>query len=267
MSTACPACAVLGKKEVRVGAGLVVKVNPAIEAVPPGVATDTLPLAPAPTMAVISVGVFTTNDAAGVPPKRTAVAPVKLVPLICTKRPCCAEAGENEVRVGAGGVVNTKPAREAVPPGVVTDRLPLLPAPTVARILVGLTTLKEAAGVPPKRSAVAPVKFVPLMLTCWPVVADVGEKLPMVGTPVTKNAKPAREAVPVEVVTSTWPEAPVPTTAAMVVAPRTTNEAAGVPPKRTAVAPVKLLPVISTARPCRADVGENPWMTGTPVER
>lgn len=241
--------------------------NPPIEAVPPGVVTDTLPVAPVPTTAVIWVAEFTTKDAAGIPPNCTAVAPAKPVPLICIRRPCCAEAGENDVRVGAGGVVNTKPAREAVPPGVATERLPLLPAPTIARILLGLTTLKEEAGIPPKRSSVAPVKFVPLMLTCWPVVADVGEKLLIVGTPVLKKVKPAREAVPAEVVTSTLPEAPIPVTAAIVVAPKTTKEAAGVPPKRTAMAPVKLLPVISTARPRCADVGENPLMTGTPVER
>ena len=82
MSTACPACAVLGKKEVMVGAGFVVNVNPPRVAVPPAVVTDTLPVAPTPTTAVIRVAEFTTNEAAAVPPKRTDVAPVKFVPVI-----------------------------------------------------------------------------------------------------------------------------------------------------------------------------------------
>lgn len=163
--------------------------------------------------------------------------------------------------------MKVNPAREAEPPGVVTEILPLLPEPTTARILVGLTTLKEAATALPKRTAVAPVKLVPLMLTCWPVVAERGEKLLTTGAPIFKKVNPGREAVPAEVVTSTLPEVPAPTTAARVVAPRTTKEAAGVPPKRTALTPVKLLPVMSTARPWRADVGENPLMSGTPVER
>ena len=49
----------------------------------------------------------------------------------------------------------------AVPPGVVTVIGPVAPLPTVALIEVALTTVKEAAGVPPKATAVAPVKLLP----------------------------------------------------------------------------------------------------------
>jgi hypothetical protein len=43
--------------------------------------------------------------------------------------------------------------------------MPEAPEPTVALILVALTTVNVVAGVPPKLTAVAPVKFVPVMLT------------------------------------------------------------------------------------------------------
>ena len=69
----------------------------------------------------------------------------------------------NPLRVGVGGTVYVNPAREAVPPGVVTEILPLAPAPTSAVILVGLLTLKEAAGTPPRDTLVVPEKLVPFI--------------------------------------------------------------------------------------------------------
>ena len=66
--------------------------------------------------------------------------------------------------VGAG--INVKLLEElAVPPVVVTDIIPVVPLATTAVMLVALTTVKEAAGVPPKLTAVAPVKSVPVMVT------------------------------------------------------------------------------------------------------
>ena len=58
-----------------------------------------------------------------------------------------------------------KPARVPVPDAVVTETAPDVPAPTVALILVELTTVNVVAAVPPKLTAVAPVKFVPVILT------------------------------------------------------------------------------------------------------
>ena len=46
-------------------------------ATPPGVVTDTLPVAPFPTTALILVMDKTVNDAAGTPPKLTALTLVK----------------------------------------------------------------------------------------------------------------------------------------------------------------------------------------------
>jgi hypothetical protein len=127
------------------------------------VVTLTLPVAPAPTTAVILVALTTVNEVAAVPPKLTAVAPVKFVPVIVTVCPVPAEVGLNDAIVGGGKYV--KPARVPVPDAVVTETEPDAPAATVALMLVALTTVNVVAAVPPKLTAVAPVKFVPVILT------------------------------------------------------------------------------------------------------
>ena len=66
-----------GVKELMVGVPVTRKVNPAIEALPAGVFTRTLPVAPDPTTATIVVAFNTVNDAAGTSPKYTADAPEK----------------------------------------------------------------------------------------------------------------------------------------------------------------------------------------------
>ena len=65
-----------------------------------------------------------------------------------------------------------------------TSTVPV-PAGAVAVIWVALLTVKPVALVAPKRTAVAPLKFVPVMVTVVPPVAgpDVGEMLLTVGAP------------------------------------------------------------------------------------
>jgi hypothetical protein len=121
----------------------------------------------------------TVNEAAAVPPKLTEVAPVKPVPVIVTVAPLAALVGVKLVIVGAG--IKVKPVSVSVPPGVVTDTLPVVPAATTAVMLVAETTVNEAAAVPPKLTAVAPVKFVPVIVTVAPLAALVGVKLVIVG--------------------------------------------------------------------------------------
>jgi hypothetical protein len=74
------------------------------------------------------------------------------------------------------------PALVAVPDGVVTDHrfLPLDIAGTVAVIWVEEMTVKLTTVVP-SLTAIAPVKFVPVIVTWRPGPPDVGEKLLMVG--------------------------------------------------------------------------------------
>ena len=91
----------------------------ALVAVPPGVVTLIGPLvAPLGTVAVIWVLVFTVK-LAPVPLKATAVAPVKLFPLMVTEVPTDPLLGLKELMVG-GGITVKLLALVAVPPGVVT---------------------------------------------------------------------------------------------------------------------------------------------------
>jgi hypothetical protein len=219
-----------GVYEAIVGGG--VKLKPARLAVPPAVVTDTVPLVPEPTVAVILVGESTVNELATVPPKLTAVAPLKLVPVIITCVPEAAEDGVNEVIVDAE--IKLKPARFAVPPEVVTETFPLVPKPTVAVILVEEFTVNELAAVPPKLTAVAPLKLVPLIVTWVPEAAEVDVNEDIVGAGI--KVKPARFAVPPAVVTDRFPLVPAPTVTVILVGELTVNEVAAVPPKLTEVA-------------------------------
>lgn len=73
---------------------------------PPGVVTLTLPDAPAATTAVMVAAFTTVKEDAATPPKLTALAPDKFVPVIVTVAPVAAMTGVNDVMVGAG--INVK---------------------------------------------------------------------------------------------------------------------------------------------------------------
>src|SRR5439155_23354990 len=107
-----------GVKLVLVGGLMTVKLLPLL-AVPPSFPTRrSSDLAPDGTVAVIAVAEFTVKLAL-VPLNRTAVAPVKLVPLIVTLVPTGPLVGVKLVMVG--GVITVKLlALLAVPPAVVT---------------------------------------------------------------------------------------------------------------------------------------------------
>ena len=110
--------------------------------------------------------------------------------------------GEKPVMVGAASVKFV--LLVAVPAGVVTAMGPVVaPAGTVAAICEGLLTLK-AALVPLNLTAVAPVKFVPVIVTDAPTGPLVGVKLEMVGADVTVNVVEL-VAVPPAVVTLIGP--------------------------------------------------------------
>src|SRR5205807_793103 len=105
-----------------------------------------------------------------------------------------------------------------VPPGVVTLIGPLeAPAGTVAWIAVAELTVKLAP-VAPNCTAVAPVKFVPLIVTLVPVGPLLGAKLVIVGGLTTVKLL-ALLVVPPGVVTLIGPlEAPAGTVAWIAVA-------------------------------------------------
>ena len=74
-----------------------------------------------------------------------------------------------------------KPARLAVPPGVVTLTSPEAPLPTFAVIVVKETTVKDEAATPPKLTVFAPSKFVPVIVTIAPEMPLVGVQEVTVG--------------------------------------------------------------------------------------
>ena len=166
------------------------------------------------------------------------------------------------VTVGAGRNVKV-PAEVPVPPTVVTLTV-TAPVPTgeTAVIWVAELTVKLAAAVLPNCTAVAPVKLVPVMTTLVPPVAgpDVGARPVTVGA-ATKVKVPATCRCRRRCVTLTVTE-PVPAgeTAVIWVAELTVKLAAFVVPNFTAVAPVKLVPVMTTLVPPVAgpDVGARP---------
>jgi len=141
-----------------------------------------------------------------------------------------------------------------VPPGVVTvmSTVPGVPVGEIAVIEVGLLTVKLAE-VLAKLTAVAPVKFVPVTVTEAPPVAipEVGLTADTVGGGGTvyvylSTALVALVPPGVVTVTSTVDRAPGGEVAVMVLALFTVNVAGLPDPKSTAVAPVKLVPVIVT---------------------
>jgi len=129
----------------------------------------------------------------------TAVAPVKLVPLIVTLIPTAPLVG---VKLAIAGTIVKLLALVVVPAPVVTLSGPVVaPAGAVARIDVADVTVKFAV-VPLNFTAVAPVKFAPLIVTLVPTGPFVGVKLAIVGAIVKL---PALVAVPTAVVTLSGP--------------------------------------------------------------
>jgi hypothetical protein len=162
-----------------------------VVAVPFGVVTEMVPVrAPVGTLVVILVELLTVKVAA-TPPKVTDVAPVKFVPPSVTLVPTLPDDGVKLEIVGAPvaavvvvvdavvvvvvvPTVNTA-VLVPVPAGVVTARAPLAkPDGTTAVICVALTTVNDVAATPPKRTAVAPVKFEPVTVTVLPTGPTVG---------------------------------------------------------------------------------------------
>jgi len=133
----------------------------------------------------------------------TDVAPLKLVPLIVTLVPTGPLVGVKPVIAGGKTTVNAL-LLVAVPPGVVTPIGPIIvPAGTVAWIAVSEVTVKLAISAL-NVTEVAPVRFVPLIVTLVPASPLVGAKPVIVGGLTTVNAL-LLLAVPPGVVTLSGP--------------------------------------------------------------
>ena len=111
----------------------------------------------------------TEADLARVPPKRTLAQPLKPLPEMTTTWLVEAESGAKAVTTGTGGGLNVKPDREPVPTGLVTLTSPLAPVPTVAAMVLSLSTEKDLALTPPNLTEVVPRKPVPEIVTTLPL--------------------------------------------------------------------------------------------------
>lgn len=152
----------------------------------------------------------------------------------------------------------------ACPPGVVTVIAPF-PAlvGTTKVIVVGETTVNEAAGTPPIVTELAPVRFVPVMVTVAPGAAVVGEKLVIVGAAGrTVNVVRPLVAVPPGVVILITPVGATLGTVTLTVPSRFTVNVAATPPMLTLLAPVRLLPCTVMTVPGAPDAGEKPEILG-----
>lgn len=151
--------------------GVTVKL-PALVALPSNVVTVMRPVvAPAGTV-VVTVPELLTLNIAALPPNETAVVPVKLVPLIVTPVPPGPLAGAKEVM--AGITVKRVVVTKGPPPGVVTVIGPVVaPGGTAVVIVPGGPSVNVAA-TPLNETAVAPVKFVPVIVTPVPTGPKIG---------------------------------------------------------------------------------------------
>jgi hypothetical protein len=108
-------------------------------------------------------------------------------------------------------------------------------------------------------TALAPVKFVPLIVTTVPGAPVAGAKLVIAGATVKL---PALVAVPSGVVTLSGPDVAEAGTVAAIAMSDVTVNAAAVPLKVTDVAPVKWAPLIDTAFPPVPLAGVKPVIAG-----
>jgi len=162
-------------------------------------------------------------------------------------------SGVKDVMEGTATHVKALPL-VALPPGVVTVILPLVPAPTVATIVVGFFIVNANAGVPPKLTVAGLIKLAPVMVTVLSKPDAEGVKELMLG--VAAHVKtPVLDADPPGVATFTSPVAPAPTTALIVVGLTTVADSAFTPPKLTVTGVAKLEPVIVTVLSSPETVG------------
>lgn len=233
--------------------------NPFRTPMPPAAVTETSPGADSGATTALMLAVeLTVNEAAGLPPKLTALTAKKFWPFISTVTPPIAVDGLKELITGGSTKIN--PSRLAVPPPVVTDILPLdAPGGTTTVIVFDETCVNEARS-PPTLTKVTPSRFEPETVTIVPTPTAAGEKESIVGA--GKNTKPAAVTVAAGVVTEITPLDPLAGMAMIVVEDNTVKDAAATPPKLTALLPNKLVPEIIMVVPIPALEGVKEEMVG-----
>jgi len=206
-------------------------------------------VAPFGTVATIWLALPTPYGAA-VPLNFTPFVPRKFVPLIVTDVPAGPLVGEKLVIVGDAAVRVNELADVAVPPAAVTEIVPVVaPFGTAAAMWLASVT-ENVADVPLNFTLVAPVKFVPVIVTLVATGPLAGEKLAIVGPAEFTVKLLAEVAVPADVTIVIFPVvAPAGTVSVAVVALATEKVVAATPPTVTDVAPIKFVPVTVTEVP------------------
>lgn len=120
---------------------------------------------------VINVSLTTVKDVASNPPNVTEVAPVKFLPLIVTLVPPVVLPDTGKILLIVAGVTKVKEAKMLLGPPPVLTITPKTPAGLtgVIQVIVVLsTTVILVVTVLPNVTDVAPVKFVPVIVTLFP---------------------------------------------------------------------------------------------------
>ena len=134
-----------------------------------------MPKPPAPmregVIQVIVVALTTVNDVASTPPIVSEVAPVKSLPLIVTNVPPFVLPDSGKTPVIAAGVTKVKDENAPLgPPPVrtITPEAPALLRGVLQVSVVSSTTVILVESALPNRTDVAPVRFVPVIVTIFP---------------------------------------------------------------------------------------------------
>ena len=195
------------------------------------------------------------------------VAP-KFVPVIVTTVPDAPEVGDRLVTLGPGNTVKVTPLL-GNPPTVTTTVPVVAPAGTGATMLVALQVV-GVVSVPLNRTELVPCvapKFAPVIVTGTPIVADVGDRVVMLGRRPSVNVTPLLGNPPT--VTTTGPVV-VPTgTGTTILVSLQVVGVAVVVLNRTVLVPFvapKLAPAIVTTVPTGPDAGVSVVMDGTIVK-
>lgn len=161
-------------------------------------------------LAVIDVAETTVKDAAATPPMETAVAPVKLVPVIVKVVVELPDAGLTPVTVGGdGGEVTVKATVPLVPPAVLTE-IVFAPAAIDGIVIVAdvVEVALHVAAVPLTLHVVAPtMKLVPVNVAEDPAKPLVGETPESVGAGTVTLNEPVAELPTLVTVTTFAPAA------------------------------------------------------------
>jgi hypothetical protein len=237
----------------------------ALIAVPPAVVTVIAPVVAPTGTEVLICPPLSTLKLAVAPLNATALAPAKFVPVITTGVLSDPLMGLKLVILGAGITVRTNPLLCMAL--TVTSTFPVV-APTGTGTWIEVSPqVVTVAGVPLNITVLppwVPPKFVPVIVTGAPTVADPGDTLLMLGVGSTVKLNPLLGA-PLTVTTTFPVVAPVGTVTEIDVSPQLVTSVAGVPLNVTVLPPwvtPKFVPVIVTGPVTAAALGEMLVMVG-----